>query len=181
VKSCENQELRRDLPGHDHEREAEKLEEMAAAEDSHYWADSKEGSIEHDNGCISDDDQTPKKATEWSSVDQDGWRVFGREPKAILPKRGLVESQYARPGLPGNQDVDPGGGSQESDPEERIWDSTVNMYVASDTDEEEGSQEVEAEIPSEGLSNLESLDQLGDEGSGPIPRSRGCLEEDCSE
>ena len=33
VKSCENEELRRDLAGHDSERVAEKLEEMAAAED----------------------------------------------------------------------------------------------------------------------------------------------------
>jgi len=33
------------------------------------------------------------------------------------------------------------------------------MYLASDTDEVEGSQEVEAEIPAEGLSDLESIDQ----------------------
>ena len=50
-----------------------------------------------------------------------------REPKAILPERGVVESQYARPGPPRNQGVDHLGGSEESDPEERIWDSTVNI------------------------------------------------------
>jgi len=73
------------------------------------------------------------------------------------------------------------GSSEESDPEERISDSTVNMYVASDTNEEEGSQEGEAEIPSEGLSDLESIDQQGDENSSCIAGSRGLLEEDCSE
>ena len=67
----------------------------------------------------------------------------------------------------------------ESDPEERIWESTVNMYVASDTDEEEGSKECEAEIPGEGLSDLESIDQQGDENSHGIVGSRGRLEEDC--
>ena len=72
------------------------------------------------------------------------------------------------------------GGSEESDPEERIWDRTVNMYVACDTDEEEDSQEGEAEIPGEGLSDLESIDQQGDEGSGRIAGSRGRLKEDCS-
>jgi len=55
VKSYENEELRRELAGHDSEREAEKLEKMAAAEDYRYWADRKEESIENDNGCISDD------------------------------------------------------------------------------------------------------------------------------
>jgi len=72
------------------------------------------------------------------------------------------------------------GGYEESDPEERIWDSTVNMYVASDTDEGEGSQEGEAEIPGEGLSDLESIVQQGDENSGCIAGSWGRLEEDCS-
>jgi len=60
------------------------------------------------------------------------------------------------------------GGSEESDPEERIWDSTVNMYVASNTDKEEGSQEGEAEIPGEGLSNLDNINQQGDENSSCI-------------
>jgi len=139
---------------------------MAAAEDYRYWADRKEESIENDNGCISDDDESHKKDSEWSFVDQDGRRAFGREPKAILPERGLVESQYARPGPPRNQGVDHLGGSEESDPEERIWDCTVNIYVASDTDQEEGSQDGEAEIPCEGRSDLESIDQQGDEDSG---------------
>jgi len=181
VKSYENEELRRELAGHDSEREAEKLEKMAAAEDYRYWADSKEQSIENDNGCISDDDESHNKDTESSFVDQDRWRAFGREPKAILPERKLVESQYARPGPPRNQAVDHWGGSEESDPEERIWDSTVNMYVASDTDEVEGSQEGEAEIPGEGLSNLASLDQQADESCGRIAGSRGRLEDNCSE
>ena len=55
------------------------------------------------------------------------------------------------------------------------------MYVASDTDEEEGSQEGEAVIPGEGLSDLENINQQGDEDSGCIAGSRGRLEEDCSE
>jgi len=55
------------------------------------------------------------------------------------------------------------------------------MYMASDTDEEEGSQEGKADIPGEGLSDLESIDQEGDENSGCIAGSRGCLEEACSE
>jgi len=60
------------------------------------------------------------------------------------------------------------GGSKASDPEERIWDSKVNIYDASDTDEEEGSQEGEAEIPGEGLHDLASIDQQGDQNSGCI-------------
>jgi len=57
VKSYENEELSRELAGHDSEREAEKLEEMAAAGDYRYWSVRKEESIENDNGCISDDDE----------------------------------------------------------------------------------------------------------------------------
>jgi len=74
-------------------------------------------------------------------------------------------------------------GSEESHPEERIWDCSVNMNVASNTDEEEGSQEgnLKAEIPGEGLRDLERIDQQGDENAGCIPGSRGHLEEDCSE
>jgi len=181
VKSYQNEELRRELAGYDSEREAEKVEEMAAAEDYGYWADGEEESIENDNGCIFNDDESHKKDTEWSFVDQDGRRSFGREPKAILPESGLVESQYARPGPPRNQGGDHLGGSEESDPEERIWDSTGNMYVASDTDEEEGSHEGKAEIPGKGLSDLESIDQRGDESFRCIAHSRGRLEEDCSE
>ena len=63
VKSYENEELRRELAGHDSEREAEKLEEIAAAEDYPYWADRKEESIENDNACISNDDESYKKDT----------------------------------------------------------------------------------------------------------------------
>ena len=68
-----------------------------------------------------------------------------------------------------------------SDPEEIIRDSTVKMYVASDTDKEEGLQEGEAEIPGEGLSDLEHVDQHSDEYSGCIAGSRGRLEEDWAE
>jgi len=181
VKSYENEELPRGLAGHDSEQEAEQLEEIAAAQDYRYWAERKEESIENDNGWISDDNESYKKDTEWSFIDQDGRRAFGREPKAILPERGLVESQYARPGPRRNQGVDQLGGSEESNPEERIWDSTVNMYGASDTDEEGGSQEGEGEIPGEGLSDLARIDQQGDESSGCIAGSRARLEEDCSE
>jgi len=42
-------------------------------------------------------------------------------------------------------------------------------------------KEGEAEIPGEGLCDLESRDQEGDENSGCISDSRGCLEEDSSE
>jgi len=72
VKFYEKEELRSELAGHNSEQEAEKLEEMAAAEDYRYWADRKEESIENDNGCISDNDESHKKDTEWSLVDQDG-------------------------------------------------------------------------------------------------------------
>jgi len=65
------------------------------------------------------------------------------------------------------------GGSEESDPENRIWDSIVNMYVASDTDEEEGSQADEVEIRGEELSDLESINQPGNERSACIAVSRG--------
>jgi len=102
VKSYQNEELWRELAGHDSEREAEKLGELAAAEDYRYWADRKEESIENNNGWISDDDESHKKNTEWSIVDQEGRWAFGTEPKAILSKHGLVESQYAGPGPPRN-------------------------------------------------------------------------------
>jgi hypothetical protein len=121
VKSYENDELQRVPEGHHSQREAEKLAVMAAVEDYHCWADRKEESMEHDNGCISNDDESHKKDTEWSFVEQDGRRAFGREPRAIVPHRGLVEWQYARPGPPQNQDdVDQLAGSEESDAEERI-------------------------------------------------------------
>jgi len=63
VKLYENEELRIELADHDSEREAEKLQEMAAAEDYCYWADRNEESIENNNGCISDNDESDKKDT----------------------------------------------------------------------------------------------------------------------
>jgi len=137
-KSYENAELRTELAGHDSELEAEKLEEMTAAEDYHYCTDRKEESKENNNGCMFHDDESHRKDTEWSFIDQDGRQAFGREPKAILAERELVESQYARPGPPWNQCVDQMEGFVESYPEQRMWASTVNMNVVSDTDEEEG-------------------------------------------
>jgi len=41
--------------------------------------------------------------------------------------------------------------------------------------------DLKAEIPGEGLRDLERIDQQGDENAGCIPGSRGHLEEDCSE
>jgi len=181
VQSYENEELRGELAGQDSKGKARKLEEMAAVEDYRYWADRKEQSIENDNGCISDENKSHNNYTEWSFVDQDGRPAFGREPKGILPENGLVESQYAQPGPPRNQSVNHLGGSEESDAEERIWDREVNRYIASETDEEEGSQEGKAEIPGEGLRNLESIDQQGDASSGSIARSSARPEEDRSE
>jgi len=64
VKSYENKELRRELACHNTEWEAEKLQEMASAEEYRYWADRKDESIENDNGCIPDDDESLKKDTE---------------------------------------------------------------------------------------------------------------------
>jgi len=55
------------------------------------------------------------------------------------------------------------------------------MYVASNTDEEERSQEGEAEIPGQGLSDLETIDQQGNESSGCIASARYRPEEDCVE
>jgi len=54
------------------------------------------------------------------------------------------------------------------------------MYVASNTNEEEGAQEAEVEIPGEGLSNLARVDQLADEGYWCRAGSKGRLEGDCS-
>jgi len=55
------------------------------------------------------------------------------------------------------------------------------MYVAVDTDEEEGSHEGQAEIPGERLRDLETIDEQSDENSGSIAGSSGRLEQDCSE
>jgi len=100
VKYYENQELPRELVGDYSEWEAEKLAELTAAEDYRYSADRKEEIIENYNGWSSDDDESHKKDTVWSFLDKEGRRAFGREPKAILPERGLVESPYAWPGPP---------------------------------------------------------------------------------
>jgi len=154
---------------------------MATVEDYCYWPDRNEESIENHNSCICDDEGLHRKDTEWSFVDQDSRRAFEREPKAILPQRGLVECKYARPGPPGKQDVEQLGGSEESDPEDRIQDSTVNMYIASEKHELEGLQEAEGEIPSRGVSHGEWIDQQGDEDSRRIARSSRRQEEDCSE
>ena len=71
-----NEQFRRELAGYDSEWEAEKLEEMAAAEDCGYSADRKEESIEKHNFCISDD-ESHQKDTEWSLVDQDSRQALG--------------------------------------------------------------------------------------------------------
>ncbi|PUU79860.1 hypothetical protein B9Z19DRAFT_1124577 [Tuber borchii] len=76
---------------------------MATVEDYHSWANRKEGRTKTDNGCISDDDKSHKKNTEWFFVNQDITHT------------------------------------EESSDDECIWDSTVNMYVEADTEEEEGS------------------------------------------
>jgi len=55
------------------------------------------------------------------------------------------------------------------------------MYVAYGTDEAEGSQEGEVEILGEGLCDLESIDQQGDEGSGSIAGAMCLMEGDCAE
>jgi len=57
VKSYENEELQRELAGHDTEREAGKLDEMAAVEHYRYWTDQKEQSLENDNGRTCNDNE----------------------------------------------------------------------------------------------------------------------------
>jgi len=65
VKSYDNEELERQLAGHNCQREAETLAEMAAAEDYRYWADRKEECTEkNNNDCICDDDESHKKDTQ---------------------------------------------------------------------------------------------------------------------
>jgi hypothetical protein len=178
VKSYEHEELRRELVNYDSEREAARLEEMATIEDYRGWADRQEQSDEDGYDCISDDDESQKKDTAWSFVDQDGRRAFGKEPRPILPDRGLVESQYARP--PPDQGQDGGEQlprSEESGDDFGIWDSAVNMYVGSDT--EEGSQEEEPEIAARvsDLENNNEVDNIGVASMDPM----GLQEEVCSE
>ena len=55
----------------------------------------------------------------------------------------------------------------------------MNMYVASNTEEEAGIQGGEGEIPGKGLRDLESIDQQGDEHCGCIAGSTGRQEDDC--
>jgi len=55
------------------------------------------------------------------------------------------------------------------------------MYVASDSDEGEGSQEDEADIAGDRLSDVESIDQQGDENSSCLAGPRGRLEQHCSQ
>ena len=180
VKCYEHEELRRELASHDTEREAEKLKELATVDDYRSWADRKEEGAERDNGCISDDDESHKKDIAWSFVDQDGTRAFGREPRPILPDRGSIESRYARPPPSHSQiqDIDPFGGSEESSDDERIWDSTVNMYVAADTEEEEGSADEEPQISGE---EMDDLDEGDNPDVGHIEGLAGHQAEVCSE
>lgn len=150
VKSYEKEELRHELATHDSEREAERLEEMAAVEDYHFSAVRNEQSAEEDNGGISDDDESHKKDIAWCFVDQDGKRAFGKELRPILPNRGSIESQYAPPAPSQSQDgINQLPGSEDSEHDDRVWDSVVNMYIASDTETEEESQNEEPEITQE--------------------------------
>jgi len=116
---------------------------MAAVEDYQYWADRKKESIENNNGCICDNHESHKKETEWSFVDQDhhGRAVFTQSQRLYsLTVDWLNVNMHSLDYLKIillNHLV----GSEESSPKERIWDSTVNMYVASDTNEKEVSQE----------------------------------------
>ena len=189
VKSYEHEELRRELANYDDEREAERLEEMATVEDYLFWADRKGQSSEDDSCCISDDDESQKKDIAWSFVDQDGRRAFAREPRPILPVRGSIQSQYARPEKSqiqnGTSQLD---GSEESgeDYDNGIWDSMVNIYEASgeetetETEEEPGGEDSEI---STGLRDLgdghpeAGRENSRDGGTGGLagPREEGCL------
>ncbi|KAG0128950.1 hypothetical protein HOY82DRAFT_541142 [Tuber indicum] len=118
------------------------LEEKATIEDYRCWADQQEKSTGEDYGCISDDDESQKEDTVWSFVDQDGSRAFAKEPKPLLPGPGTVESQYARPARSQIQaDQDQLKAVEESDADYGIWESAVNMYVASNSEDGEDSWE----------------------------------------
>jgi len=73
----------------------------------------------------------------------------------------LIESRYARPppSRSQSQDVDPLAGSEESGEDERICDTTVNMYVAADT---EGDEESTDEEPLISGKEIRDLDHEGD-------------------
>jgi len=69
-------------------------------------------------------------------------------------------------------------GSEESGEDERIWDSTVNMYVAADTEGEEGSTDEEPQISEEEIGDL---DHEGDSPDiGHIEALAGHQAEVCS-
>jgi len=63
VNSYEHEELPTELARHDIELEAEKVPEMAPVEGYHYLCNRKEESIENDNGCIPNDNDSHKKET----------------------------------------------------------------------------------------------------------------------
>ena len=69
VKSDQQEQRPRELADHDSEREAAKLEALAAVEDFHSWANIGEKSPEKDNRCIADDDEVHKKDTRLLFVD----------------------------------------------------------------------------------------------------------------
>jgi len=92
----------------------------------------------------------------------------------------LIESRYARPPQSGGQspDVDPLAGCEESGEDEEIWDSTVNMYVAADTEGEEGSTDEKPQISGEETGDL---DHEGDSPDvGHIEALAGHQAEVCS-
>ena len=123
---------------------------MAAVENYCFSADRNGHSAEEDNGCISDNDESHKKDIAWCFVDQDGKHAFGKELRPILPNRGSIESQYARPAPSQSQDgINQLPGSEDSEDNDRVWDSVVNMYITSDTEIEEESKNEEPEITQE--------------------------------
>ncbi|PUU76134.1 hypothetical protein B9Z19DRAFT_1130175 [Tuber borchii] len=69
---------------------------------------------------------------------------------------------------------------EESDDDEPIWDSAVNMYVAANTEEEEGSTQEEPQISGEEMGDLESNHEGDNLDVGHIEGLAGHLEEICS-
>lgn len=72
VKSDQQEEPWRDLADHDIELEADKLAKLARVEYFCSGCDGGEESMETDNGCISNDDDSHKKNIGWLFVNQDG-------------------------------------------------------------------------------------------------------------
>jgi len=157
VKCYEDEEFWRELVSHDSKPEAKKLEEILTLDDYRSWAERKDKGTERDRGGISDDDESHKVETAWSFLDQDGTPAYGREPRPLLPDCRLMESRDARPppSRSQSQDVDPLAGSEESGEGERICHSTDNMYVAADTEGEEGSTDKEPQISGEEIGDLD--------------------------